>query len=83
MQLQHKGVPYTDRCPFCETNYENDLHVLIGCKEVKTVWRTAGLWDLISDTVAVAVSFADCIFPLMCWLTLDECKDLAMMLWCI
>jgi ribonuclease HI len=83
MRLQDKGVPCTDCCPFCETNYENDWHVFIGCEEVKTVWRTAGLWDLIAETVADAASFADCFFSLLCRLTADECKDIAMILWCI
>ena len=76
-------MPCTDCCPFCETNYENDWHVFIGYDEAKTVWRTAGLWDVISTTVAVAESFAACIFSLLCRLTVEECKDLVMMLWCI
>jgi len=83
MRLQDKGVPCTDCCPFCETNYENDWHVFIGREEVKTVWRTADLWDLIAEIVADAASFADCFFSLLCRLTADESKDMAIILWCI
>jgi hypothetical protein len=38
---------------------------------------------VISTTVVVVESFAACIFSLLCWLIVEECKDLAMILWCI
>jgi len=72
-------VSCTYICPFCQTNYENDWHVFIRCEEAKFVWRTAGLWELIRDTVNDATSFADCIFSLLCRLTSDKSNDIAMM----
>ena len=83
MRLQDRGVPCTDSCPFCETNYENDWHVFIGYEEAKNVWRTAGMWELIQNVAAVADSFADCIFSLLCRLSIHQCNDMAMMLWCL
>lgn len=66
IKLQEKCVPCTRiRCPHCETNYENDWHVVIGCKEAKKAWTEARLWDLISD-VGSAMNFVECIFSLLC-----------------
>jgi len=31
MRLQDKGVPCSDCCPHCETNYENDWHMFMRC----------------------------------------------------
>jgi len=59
MRLQDKGVQCTDSCPFCETNYENDWHVFIGCDEAKIVWISAGRWHLVQNAAAVAASLAD------------------------
>jgi len=50
MRLQDKGVPCTDNYPFCQTNYENDWNVFIGCEEAKSVWQTTRPWELIQDT---------------------------------
>jgi len=83
MRLQDKGVPCTDSCPFCQTNYENDWHVFIRCEEAKSIWRTAGLWELIRDTLNNATSFTACIFSLLRRLTSDKSNDVAMMLWCL
>jgi len=83
MRLQDKGVPCTDSCPHCETNYENDWHVFIGCEEAKKVWQAAGLWGKIEEVAGSATSFADCIFSLLCRLTSNMRNDMAMMLWCL
>lgn len=56
---------YEDSCPHCETNYENDWHVVIGCKEAKKAWTEDRLWDLISDVGSV-MNFVECIFSLLC-----------------
>jgi len=83
MRLQDRGVPCTGICPFCETNYENDWHVFIGCEEAKNVWRTAGMWELIENVAVIADIFVDCIFSLLCRLSVHQCNDMAMMLWCL
>jgi len=83
MRLQDKSVPCTVSCPFCQTNYENDWHVFIGCEEAKSVWQTAGLWELIRDTVNNATSFADCFFSSLRRLTSDKSNDIALMFWCL
>jgi len=48
MRLQDRGVYSSDCCPHCETNYENDWYVFIGCVAAKQVWSEAGLWDIIA-----------------------------------
>ena len=48
-RLQDKGVPCSDICPHCKTNYENDWHVFMGCDAAKQVWQEAGLWKKISE----------------------------------
>jgi hypothetical protein len=34
-KLQRKGVQCTDLCPHCETTYENEWHLFIGCEKAK------------------------------------------------
>jgi len=76
-------VSCRESCPHCETNYENDWHVFIGCEAAKQVWQVAGLWDIIMDAAAaVSNNFAECIFQLSCRCSKQMCQDIAMMLWC-
>jgi len=83
MRLQDKGVPCSDICPHCETNYENDWHVFIGCEEAKRVWREAWLWDKINNNSATANSLTECVFSLFCSCYEQVCSDIAIMLWYI
>jgi hypothetical protein len=62
MRLQDKGVPCTDSCQFCETNYENDWHVFLGCEEAKNVWRMAGLWEKVQGTMNAATDLRIAFF---------------------
>ena len=74
MRLQDKG---------CETNYENDWLVFIGCEKAKREWREAGLWDKINNNSVAANNLTECVFSLFCNCSEQVCSEIAMMLWCI
>ena len=42
MRQQDRGVPCSDIFPHCETNYENDWHMFIGCEAAKQVGKRRG-----------------------------------------
>lgn len=83
MRLQDRGVPCSDCCPHCETNYENDWHVFIGCVAAKQVWIEAGLWDVIAAGIDAATGLASHLFTVFCRLQNHLCRDIAAVLWCI
>lgn len=77
------GVPSSDYCPCCETNYENDWHIFIGCEVGKQVWIEAGLWDTITAGIGSATGLAAHLFSIFCRLPNELCRDIAALLWCL
>jgi len=64
MRLQDKGVQCMNSCPFCETNYENDYHVFIGCEEGKKCMDLRQEC-LVQNVAIVTVNLADLFFSLL------------------
>lgn len=83
IRLQGRGVPSSDYCPFCETNYENDWHIFIGCEVGKQVWIEARLWDTITAGIGSATGLAAHLFSIFCRLPNELCRDIAALLWCL
>jgi len=49
-------------CPHCETNYENDRQMFIGCEAAKQVLQEVGLWERISEAVVNAIGLQHAYF---------------------
>jgi ribonuclease HI len=82
-KLQRKGVQCTDLCPHCETTYENEWHLFIGCEKAKRVWIAAGLWDDISQVVVAANSFNSLVFSFLTVHLEKKCSDFVLIMWCL
>ncbi|GAU36460.1 hypothetical protein TSUD_166260 [Trifolium subterraneum] len=82
-KLQRKGVQCTDLCPHCETTYENEWHVFLGCEKAKRIWIEAGLWDDIAQLVVAANSFNSLVFSFMTVNLEQKCSDFVMIMWCL
>jgi hypothetical protein len=64
-RLQRKGVQCTDLCPHCETTFEKEWHLFIGCDSAKKVWMEAVLWTMIQTHAENATGFEDLCFSLL------------------
>jgi hypothetical protein len=82
-RLQRKGIQCTDLCPHCETTFENEWHLFIGCDSAKKVWMEAGLWDMIQEHVDNATGFENLCFSILAAAQEPIKSDIVMVLWCV
>lgn len=82
-RLKTKGVPCTNLCSYCSTNFENAWHVMFGCKQVEHVWEASGLVEFVSDHVFGAESLNQLVFSLLESLNTNQQQIFCMTLWCI
>jgi hypothetical protein len=82
-RLQQKGVNCSDRCVFCQSNFENDWHIFFGCEKAKEIWEEAGLWSIIDGLIDTAEGFVTLFFQLLLQLSQHQIINLVLGLWCI
>ena len=46
-RLSSKGMHCPINCVLCDSNYEDNIHVLLECPTAMHIWRKAHLWDKI------------------------------------
>jgi hypothetical protein len=81
VRLKEKQVNCPLNCPLCESEEEDDWHVIYGCEYSKRAWQAAGVEHLILPFLQQGVSTKDCLLKLCRNRDVDEAGKAATLLW--
>jgi ribonuclease HI len=82
-RLVQKGVPCSNKCPYCDTNEENEWHCFFGCNIVEEVWLEAGCRQQVQEFIINATGFVPMIFNMLAEFDGSTMSQIAMLLWSI
>jgi hypothetical protein len=82
-RLAQKGVPCGNKCPYCDTNEENEWHCFFGCSTVEDVWMEAECWQQVHGFMINVAGFVPMLFKMLAELDSNTMSQIAMLLWTI
>jgi ribonuclease HI len=81
VRLKEKQVNCSLNCPLCESEEEDDWHVIYGCEYSKRAWQAAGVEYLILPLLQQGISTKDRLLKLCRNSDVDEAGKVATLLW--
>jgi hypothetical protein len=70
-------------CVLCDSNYEDNIHVLLGCPIVMHIWREVNLWDKIYHALRQNYNMDAMVFTMLSTLNPSQSALFATIMWSI
>lgn len=70
-----------DSCPWCASDSETTMHLLIYCAKARVCWENLGLFSLIVDIVTIHHTFGDVFYASINSFTGNNWEVWCMTLW--